>query len=79
MCVSTGPFAMPTHWKQTVYYLNTPLSVKKDEEVDGTVHFKLEGEDLAVSLFYRAKDTAEHGWYKLYVSYVIYVYPNELY
>lgn len=32
---STGPFAQYTHWKQTVFYLNDVLSMKKGEELRG--------------------------------------------
>jgi len=32
---STGPFAQYTHWKQTVFYLNDVLSMKKGEEIRG--------------------------------------------
>jgi len=35
---STGPHATYTHWKQTVFYLQDVLSVKKDEELRGTWH-----------------------------------------
>jgi protein arginine N-methyltransferase 1 len=34
---STGPHANYTHWKQTVFYLNEVLSMKKGEEIKG--HF----------------------------------------
>lgn len=32
---STGPHAQYTHWKQTVFYLNDVLSMKKGEEIRG--------------------------------------------
>lgn len=32
---STGPEARPTHWKQTVFYLDDTLVVKKGESVRG--------------------------------------------
>lgn len=32
---STGPHATYTHWKQTVFYLNDVLSMKKGEEIKG--------------------------------------------
>ncbi|CDK29163.1 unnamed protein product [Kuraishia capsulata CBS 1993] len=34
---STGPHAHYTHWKQTVFYLNQVLDVKKDEVVEGMI------------------------------------------
>eukprot|EP01119_Soliformovum_irregulare_P001347 TRINITY_DN11073_c0_g1_i1.p1 TRINITY_DN11073_c0_g1~~TRINITY_DN11073_c0_g1_i1.p1 ORF type:complete len:343 (-),score=92.96 TRINITY_DN11073_c0_g1_i1:264-1265(-) len=33
---STGPHAQYTHWKQTVFYLQDVLSVKKGESIQGT-------------------------------------------
>jgi len=32
---STSPAAQYTHWKQTVFYLNDVLSIKKGEEIRG--------------------------------------------
>jgi len=34
---STSPQSKPTHWKQTVFYLQTPLTVCQGEEVRGTI------------------------------------------
>eukprot|EP01083_Nonionella_stella_P029384 80890_1 len=34
---STGPEATLTHWKQTVFYLRTPLKVRKSEEIIGAI------------------------------------------
>lgn len=34
---STGPEAKYTHWKQTVFYLNKPLMLKRGEEVTGNI------------------------------------------
>lgn len=34
---STGPQAIPTHWKQTVFYLKDPIPVKKDDCLTGTL------------------------------------------
>ena len=31
---STGPHAVPTHWKQTVFYLPNPIPVKKGQILD---------------------------------------------
>ena len=35
---STGPNAQPTHWKQTVFYLNDELVVNKGETIEGTIN-----------------------------------------
>ncbi|KAK3925088.1 Protein arginine N-methyltransferase 3 [Frankliniella fusca] len=32
---TTGPLGEPTHWKQTVFYLKTPLLVKKGDVIEG--------------------------------------------
>lgn len=37
---STAPEAPYTHWKQTVFYLNEYITVKKDEEITGTFAMK---------------------------------------
>ena len=34
---STSPFSKYTHWKQTIFYLNEPISICEDEEVIGTI------------------------------------------
>jgi len=57
---STGPHSQYTHWKQTVFYMNDVLSMKKGEELRGeftckpnaknprdldlTIHYKFKGE-----------------------------------
>ena len=37
---STGPQYPYTHWKQTVFYLNSVLTVKKGERMEGTITCK---------------------------------------
>lgn len=37
---STSPEAQYTHWKQTVFYFDEYLTVKKGEEIHGTFHVK---------------------------------------
>ncbi|XP_017779252.1 PREDICTED: protein arginine N-methyltransferase 1 [Nicrophorus vespilloides] len=34
---STGPHCKSTHWKQTVFYLKTPIEVKEGEILEGTL------------------------------------------
>ena len=34
---STSPFSKYTHWKQTIFYLDEPISVCEGEEVTGTI------------------------------------------
>lgn len=37
---STDPYAHYTHWKQTVFYMDDYITVKKGEEVNGVFHMK---------------------------------------
>ena len=37
---STSPFSKYTHWKQTIFYLNDPISICEGEEVTGTIACK---------------------------------------
>jgi len=59
---STGPHAQYTHWKQTVFYLNEVLSVKKGEEIRGEFLCK-PGEknprDLDITISYKFKGQYE--------------------
>ena len=34
---STSPFSKYTHWKQTIFYLNDPISMCAGEELSGTI------------------------------------------
>ena len=35
--LSTSPRCKPTHWKQTVFYLEKPISVKKGQVLEGHI------------------------------------------
>jgi len=53
---STGPHASYTHWKQTVFYMNDVLSMKKGEEIRGEFNCKPNSKnprDLDISITYR--------------------------
>jgi len=39
MCI-IDPFAHYTHWKQTVFYMDDFITVKRGEEVNGVFHLK---------------------------------------
>ena len=39
MCL-IDPYAHYTHWKQTVFYMDEHITVKKGEEVNGVFHLK---------------------------------------
>jgi hypothetical protein len=34
---STGPAAIPTHWKQTLFYFDHPLDVETGDVIEGTL------------------------------------------
>lgn len=52
--VSTSPFHPPTHWKQTVFYLEEPLHVRQGDSISGTISFEqsMTQRDLSVRLSY---------------------------
>jgi len=53
---STGPGSQYTHWKQTVFYLNDVLSIKKGEEIRGEFTLKENAKnhrDLDISIEYK--------------------------
>lgn len=55
---STGPHAQYTHWKQTVFYLEDVLSMKKGEEIRGEFSMKPNAKnprDLDMSISYKFK------------------------
>jgi len=59
---STGPHAQYTHWKQTVFYLNDVLSIKKGEEIRGEftcMPGQKNPRDLDITISYRFKGQYE--------------------
>jgi len=55
---STGPTSQYTHWKQTVFYLNEVLSIKKGEEIKGEFSCKPNAKnprDLDIAIDYKFK------------------------
>uniref|UniRef100_A0A1B6C1N1 type I protein arginine methyltransferase n=2 Tax=Clastoptera arizonana TaxID=38151 RepID=A0A1B6C1N1_9HEMI len=43
---STGPFAKPTHWKQTVFLLKQPLRVMRGEVIEGELACQRDQKDV---------------------------------
>lgn len=64
---STGPFSAPTHWKQTMFYIKTPLGLMKDEKIYGQISLDQHGRDLNVQLLWglEAKAMSGSGLYKV--------------
>ena len=65
--ISTGPFSPPTHWKQTVFYLEPPIEVEKSDAITGLISFEQCERDLIVRISYEieAKAIRGSGWYKV--------------
>jgi hypothetical protein len=36
--LSTSPYKKQTHWKQTVFYIDTPLEVHPGEKITGNIN-----------------------------------------
>lgn len=58
---STGPFSNPTHWKQTVFYIETPVSLMKGETIHGQISFEQHERDLNVRLLWELETKAISG------------------
>ena len=59
--ISTGPFNLPTHWKQTVFYLQHPIHARRGEVVTGEVSFEQYQRDLNVRFNYEFHPTVTNG------------------
>ena len=59
---STGPASMPTHWKQTVFFLREPVSVAEGTVVEGVLHCrksKDNSRELDVEIHYGVRDSED--------------------
>ncbi|KAI0770721.1 protein arginine N-methyltransferase [Fomes fomentarius] len=59
---STGPASVPTHWKQTVFFLREPISVAEGTVVEGTFKCKKSQDnsrELDVEIHYTVKEPEE--------------------
>lgn len=45
--LSTSPFKKPTHWKQTFFYLRSPVRLNKNDTIAGTIQFGPNPKDLS--------------------------------
>ncbi|KAI0629795.1 S-adenosyl-L-methionine-dependent methyltransferase [Trametes polyzona] len=59
---STGPASVPTHWKQTVFFLRDPITAGEGTVVEGTFKCRKSEDnsrELDVEIHYRVKDPEE--------------------
>ena len=59
--VSTGPFSPPTHWKQTVFYLEKPVKMREGDAITGEVSFEQYQRDLNVRFSYEYESSSANG------------------
>jgi protein arginine N-methyltransferase 1 len=59
--VSTGPFSPPTHWKQTVFYLEKPVKMREGDAITGEVSFEQHQRDLNVRFSYKYESSSANG------------------
>jgi len=66
LCYCTiDPYAHYTHWKQTVFYMDDYITVKKGEEVNGVFHLKPNQRNIvrtAASVLHRLFSLILHQW-----------------
>jgi type I protein arginine methyltransferase len=58
---STGPYSKPTHWKQTVFYLENPLRIHEGQVITGHISFQQSQRDLNVRLVYELVGNSTNG------------------
>ncbi len=59
ICLSTSPYKKQTHWKQTVFYFDTPLEVTNGDLVEGSIKVckaKENPRELNVQISYKFND-----------------------
>ena len=59
---STGPASVPTHWKQTMFFLREPLSVAEGTVVEGTFKCRKSADnsrELDVEIHYGVRDSED--------------------
>ena len=59
---STGPASVPTHWKQTMFFLREPLSVAEGTVVEGTFKCRKSADnsrELDVEIHYAMRESED--------------------
>lgn len=64
--LSTSPYSIPTHWKQTVFYLKEPLQVCEGDKVRGTISCSPNARnnrdlDIAIDYSFEGKNMQTNG------------------
>jgi protein arginine N-methyltransferase 1 len=68
LTLSTDPDAEATHWKQTIFYLDRPLKVRRGDELTGTIDVRRHpshARGLMVELEVRVGDAVARGAYRV--------------
>ncbi len=68
LVLATDPSSEPTHWKQTVFYLDRPLELRKGERICGTIAVTADPHNprgLSIALDLRTESERRTGRYRL--------------
>ena len=68
LVLPTDPFSEPTHWKQTLFYLDQPLSVRKGDVIEGRIRVQKHPGNprgLQVDLELTTDDEERRGTYQV--------------
>ncbi|MCA9569269.1 MAG: 50S ribosomal protein L11 methyltransferase [Myxococcales bacterium] len=68
LVLATDPFSEGTHWKQTIFYLERPLSVKKGDVIEGSIRVVRHPDNprgLEVVLHLATDDEERSGTYQV--------------
>lgn len=68
LILPTDPYSEPTHWKQTLFYLDEPLALRKGDVVEGTIRVQRHPGNprgLLVELTLVTDEAERHGSYQV--------------
>lgn len=65
--ISTGPQSKYTHWRQTIFYLSSPLMISEGESIEGTFSCSVRNSrDLDIRIVYHTPNDGEtSAYYKM--------------
>ena len=64
--LSTSPFKIQTHWRQTIFYLSTPINATKGNVIEGSIAVRRSEEnfrDLDIKISFHYRDDREDANY----------------